>query len=651
MILNENEQRYRNLISEELHVTDERKLNWMAQMANVHAIKEGLQPNAANVSQGIYATPLNTLGIGNPFMPIGLGMNPANGQGNGTGIGDTGADFHNPAYVNGSGDVPMSTLSMALEVAAVTVGFDLVATVVATGPMTMLTFVDYPYAGGKLGHIGETWQDGVGPDAENKPIYIMLKGAPETSMQFSSTVGIEAGKTSFKITTATNTNGMTGIYMGNSRIDGSVIFQVKSVKDSANADCSIASMFKNEDIYTATWSGGTIVFEVPAVPESWTKDGETIEGNLDALKTATGEDYANETAAINAGWKHQEAVAAKGIRITPDLVKGITDHIQSFSNFFGDGQGNPSDDPMTRAQNETGTGNTIGVRMFSKMIQMGNYEVTGAVTRQQLQDMPLYGIDVIGGVLEACQAEISQALNNRIIDRVMKLGVENYKTQRAVQGVDFNLYLGNTVKDDSTANLYKPLSEFKAYRKFRDLNGNLVPSVNIPNATKNSSAENVTTHQRRIASRCMAASNLISSVTRRGRAHWILTNAQILTALQDCSGYVVAPMTNNLVQGGEESLYYAGSIAGMQIYVDPYMLWEDTRICVGRRATVTNNQVQGSGVVFMPYILADTVQIVAEGTMAPKMLVNSRYAIVDAGFYPEQNYYTFMVETDSDFII
>ena len=89
----------------------------------------------------------------------------------------------------------------------------------------------------------------------------------------------------------------------------------------------------------------------------------------------------------------------------------------------------------------------------------------------------------------------------------------------------------------------------------------------------------------------------------------------------------------------------------MQIYVDPYMLWEDTRICVGRRATVTNNQVQGSGVVFMPYILADTVQIVAEGTMAPKMLVNSRYAIVDAGWYPEQNYYTFMVETDSDFII
>jgi hypothetical protein len=629
MILNENEQRYRNLISEELHVTDERKLNWMAQMANVHAIKEGLQPNNVSADHGgIYATPLNTLGIGNPFMPQGLGMNNPN---LGDGIGNTGADFHNPAYVNGSGDVPMSTLSMALEVAAVTVGFDLVATVVATGPMAMLTFVDYPYAGGKLGHIGETWQDGIGPDNENKPIYIMLKGDMETSMKFRDNENVEPGRTTVTITG--DTGKFIGIYMGNSRIDGSAIFQVKSVKED-DKDISIAQMFQKEGVFTTDAKdkdGNDIVFGKAGTPGSGT-EGE--------------DDYVAPTEGTN-------------VRLIPELVKGITDHIQSFSNFFGNRVENedgsysvvPSDDPMTRAQNETGTGNTIGVRMFSKMIQMGNYEVTGAVTRQQLQDMPLYGIDVIGGVLEACQAEISQALNNRIIDRVMKLGVENYKVQKAVQGCDFNLYLGNVVKEDGSANLYKPLNEFKAYNKFRDLNGKTVPSVNIPNATKNSSAENVTTHQRRIASRCMAASNLISSVTRRGRAHWILTNAQILTALQDCSGYVVAPMVNNLVQGGEESLYYAGSIAGMQIYVDPYMLWEDTRICVGRRATVTNNQVQGSGVVFMPYILADTVQIVAEGTMAPKMLVNSRYAIVDAGFYPEQNYYTFMVETDSDFII
>jgi hypothetical protein len=53
----------------------------------------------------------------------------------------------------------------------------------------------------------------------------------------------------------------------------------------------------------------------------------------------------------------------------------------------------------------------------------------------------------------------------------------------------------------------------------------------------------------------------------------------------------------------------------------------------------------------MPYILADTVQITAEGTMAPKLLVNSRFAIVDAGFHPEQNYFTFMIDMDGAYLL
>jgi len=179
-----------------------------------------------------------------------------------------------------------------------------------------------------------------------------------------------------------------------------------------------------------------------------------------------------------------------------------------------------------------------------------------------------------------------------------------------------------------------------------DINGNHPADVTIPNSLVAASYENVTTNQRRIMSRMLAASNLISSVTRRGRAQWAVTNAQVLTALQDCQGFIAAPMVNDLVQGGEESLYFAGTLAGMKIYVDPLMRWDDTRICVGRKATVNNNRVQGSGVVFLPYILADQVQIIAEGTMAPKVLINSRFAIADCGWYPEQNYYTFMVDMD-----
>ena len=105
-------------------------------------------------------------------------------------------------------------------------------------------------------------------------------------------------------------------------------------------------------------------------------------------------------------------------------------------------------------------------------------------------------------------------------------------------------------------------------------------------------------------------------------------------------------MANTLVQDGSKSLYFAGSIAGLNVYVDPYMTWDDTRVLVGRKSDGNN-----PGVIFAPYILADTVQITAEGTMAPKLLVNSRYALIDFGFHVEQNYFTFMVDMDGAYLL
>ena len=609
MYLTENEQMYSNIIKEEYGITNSSKLNWMSKMAQIHqvyesrkgiqSINEGMDPGT--MSDGnIYATPLSTLGAANPMMPQG-----PKGIGD---MGNTGSDYHSLAYQNGSGDVPMSTLTTALEIAAVTIGFDLVPVVPATGPMAILTFVDYPYAGGKLGKVNETAFDGKGAGDDNKPIYIKVSGddaAIRTAKKAVEDSGLKYPQFAIETTTATgSTATVTGLYMGNSRIDNDIILKIVSVQETNKAgntaDCSIATALAGCQKATLTSEAVTALKGIKL------RDVTVEQGKVEAI-------------------------------VRPELVKGVTDFIQSFGNFYGD---EPNDEPMTRAQNETGTGNVIGARMFSKMIQMGSYEATGTVTRQQLQDMPLYGIDVIAGVMEVMQNQISQEINNRILDRLFKLGVENYKVQRNYQNVDLNLYIGGANDGQET----KHLNKFACYQKYVDLNGKTVADAEINNAIQNTAAENVTTHQRRIASRCLAAANLIANVTRKGRGEYIVTNVQVLTALQDCSQFVVAPMSNNLSQVGNESLYYAGTLAGMQVYVDPYMTWDDTRILVGRRASVTNNKVNGSGVVFMPYILADTVQIVAEGTMAPKMLMNSRFAVVDCGFYPEQNYYTFMVD-------
>ena len=554
MIITENSKKWSQIISEELGVQDKGKLNWMSTYAQNHEVFEGLQAATPDPAAGIYATPLNTLGMGNPMMPN---------------LAQNAADFHSHSYVKGSGDIPMSTLTMSLEVAAMTIGLDLVPVVPMNGPWAMLSYMDTPYAGGKLGRVNETALDGKGEKDANKPIYIKFYVA-----------GVDKSKV--KKDDVVKVGDFTGKFIGFSRIDNSVIVKVVSCKD-----------------------------ENQSIAEAFAAATSVTVGSNDAITVEAGS-------------------------VRADLVSGAADHVQGFANFF-DG----ADDPMTRAQNETGVGNTIGARMFTKLIQAGSYEVTGTVTRQQLQDMPLYGVDVIGKVLEAMQNEISQSINNRILDRLFKLGVTNAKVQKEYQNLDLNLYFGATLAE-------KDLAKFPSAAKFVGIDGkNAAENWGmVKNATQNTAAENSFTHQRRISSRILAAANVIAQVSRWGRGNFVVANAQILSALQDCAGFVVAPMVNTLVQDGSKSLYFAGSIAGLNVYVDPYMAWDDTRVLVGRKGDANS-----PGVVFCPYILADTVQITAEGTMAPKLLVNSRYALVDFGFHPEQNYLTFMVDSDGAYLL
>lgn len=606
MFLNESAKKWSSILTEELGVKDQNKLGWMSNYASFHELYEGLQTNAS-VDGGIYATPLNTLGMGNPGLPLGVGYNATSGSG----IGNTGTDFHNPAYKVGSGDsLPMSTLPIALNVAAMTIALELVPVIQANGPWHMLSYMDFPYAGGKLARFNETAMDGKGPGKDNKPIYVKVSGDRAALRSIKTLVKDGDIKRYDDVAFACVDPAKTGAtplyfvgkFMGFSRIDNNIIVEVSYVDDQLGtpdeaSDWSIADVFDN---------GAQVDF--------------CYGTNFASTVRISG---ANNDAAVR-----------------PDYVATMVDHLPEFANFFGDGKGNPSKDTMTRAQNETGVGNTLGARMFTKLVQMGGTEVTGAVTRQQLQDMPLYGVDVIGKVLEAMQNELSQHINRDILDRLFALGVTNAVEIFDAQGANLNLYVA--AKDGGYADVPTGYMIGIDGIDYADASHKIVGFTDhIANAHVTGAADNITTFQRRIMSRVLAASNLIAQVGRRGRANWIVCNTQIVSALQDAANFVVAPMANSLTQDGSQSLYFAGSLAGMNIYVDPYMDWNDTRVLVGKKG-----DGNCPGVIFMPYILADQVQTVVEGTMAPKLLLNSRYAVVDAGFYPETSYYCFYVKCD-----
>jgi hypothetical protein len=593
-------QMWSKMLKENFNVTDSEKLKWASEYAAIHEIHESqLGVNAMGGRDGnlvpnggvnpIYATPLNTTGMGNPAGPQNpntMSTLPA-------------ADGNLWNQRVGSGDIPVSTLPMALNVALMTIGLELVPVIPAKGPFVMLSYMDFPYAGGKLNVAGNlTTFDGKGEGAENKPIYVkfLSNNIAELAAIANGLRDAQKAKGDEKLEVTVKGHDLdnneveyVGVYKGIGRNDGGVLLETYScTKDGEPA--AITELFEKDREVTFTANGAT--FEAV---------DDTAAGTMTASKA--------------------------------DFVQTAADLVDGFANFANGGK-----EAMTRAQNETGTGNVIGLRLFSKWVQVGAYEVTGTVTRQQLQDLPLYGVDAVGKVMEALQNEITQHINQRILERVFALGVTNAYQQKIFQGVDLNLFLGDTGTS-------KTLADF-GIANYKDIYG--VEHMNdwtVENVEALTSAENTHTRQRRISSRILGAANLINTVGRRGRATWVVTNAQVASALQDVSGYVVAPMANTMAQDGSQNLFLSGTLAGLKVYVDPNMEWNDTRICVGRKGDGNS-----PGVIFMPYILADTVSITAEGTMAPKMLVNSRFAIVEAGFYPELQYYTFAVNSDFDII-
>ena len=576
MITNTNGQEtWSKLLTENFDIKDQNKLSWVSEYAAIHEIHEsalGINATPAGgtnvlpAGQGvgpIYATPLNTNGIGNPYAPGQLSTTSAKPSDLWT-------------QTPGSGDIPVSTLPMALNIALMTIGFELLPVVPAKGPWQMLSYMDFPYSGGKLGRNNEVAGiDGIGEGRENKPLYIkFMVDESQDAVDVAAQVKALKGAVKENDAVVVEGSGVTfnGFFKTFGRMDGGIIVEVKDCKK-GNDNAAVADLFA-----------------------------------------------AGEGATLTAGGQEVKLHHV-------DYAQTMVDFVDGFANFA-----TGKKEPMTRAQNETGTGNTLSLRLFTKWVEMGSYEVTGQVTRQQLQDLPLYGVDAVAKIMEAMQNEISQTINARILEHVFALGVTNALHQKTFQGVDLNLHMG-TAATTMAATSIKTYADVYGV-EHKDTWGT------IENAEVNTSAENLHTRQRRIMSRILAAANLIQITGRRGRPTWIVTNGQIATALQDCSGYVVAPMVNGMAQDGSKDLYMAGSVAGLKIYVDPYMAWDDTRICVGRKGN--GNE---PGAIFMPYILADTVSITAEGTMAPKMLINSRYAIVDAGFFPETQYYTFVIDS------
>lgn len=497
--------------------------------------------------------------------------------------------------VAGSGDNVYSVLPLALQVAAQTIALDLVPVVPLQGPHGLLQYLDYVYEGGRLHDMGGSKY--TSPMFNGKPgnfasPYMIKALLDDVKVGNDPYPFVPNGK--YTVDNHDEDYELTYIYPN--RIDGKPLFRVvekshyngKPMLGGENAETPIYEVFKAGETVNLTYHP---------------KDGSPVSGI-----TAT----------------------CRGL----EEVRAFEDHVTSFSGegFLKDTV--TSNNPYTREMGEATPGRRIGLKSYTIDVKVQTLQVDSAITREQVQDLKQFGIDAVSQAEAALVNELTQGINKIILEKMFNLGALNATQLEEVEGY-------NKISawfTDGERSGTKDLKLGCEYNKDGEFTGYYTTTVGATNVT--GGGEVMGTIQRRVMTKIIAASNVIAVRGRRGAGTFAVVSGTIGTALQDCAGFMPYPLSNTISSNGN-SLYPIGALAGISIYVDPNMQFSDTRICVGRKGK--DNE---PGIVFMPYLMADKVETTSEFTMAPVISLKSRFAVVEAGIYPQTQYYTLCIELD-----
>lgn len=508
------------------HGADVAKTPWLAEYAHNHAIFDNTTPLFENTAPGVFFQTPGSLGgfMGNPVAPT-AGQTPF--------AGGAKASYSD----SGSGDKFPSLLPVAIQVAAKTIGFDLVPVIPMDSPVGFLPYLDYLYAGGRTS--GSAFD----------PYMVKLEGI--NAGKFNAT--LDAGDA----VTGGNEGDITAEFVGYSRVDGAVI--VKIINDSSVGGATTpADEFAGA---TVTIGGHLATAAVSAVSLV-----SALENHISGFTSVSDADYATT----------------------------------SFSGSYLPATGNVPGS-MKREAGENSKFRQMGLRMFTKFVEAETDQVAISATVEQIQDLNrVWNYDVISMLENVAVNDLAQSINKRLVDRVFQLADYHNAEIAMVEGAD-------------------------------------ITSLNL----QAGGFDNTSTLQRRLVTKVLELANLIYHRGRFGAGTFMVTNGRIASALADVAGYSIAQVPTDM-GGVAGNLYPAGKVYGVQVYVDPNLSWGDSRLAIGRKGAD-----EEPGVKFMPYIMAESLQTISEGTMSPKIGMKSRYAITEAGWHPETQYLNMEIDANA----
>ena len=500
----------------------------------------------------------------------------------------------------GSGDVGQNLLPVAMKIAAQTIGLDLVAVKPTPGPKIDLLYIDFQYDDTRLGTGDERPQvfklnlDSTALATVSTAIRTELAKSPAVS---EITGGINGGRLFATIATAsTFTSG--GVSAGTfSRTDSYTSDRAGIVEFLG------FSRIDGYPIFRAFRQANTAHTAVNAGSTLWAFD-------------QTRNSF-NSTVAMKDQIKLIGQVSLASATKEVELVSALEDHIPGFSSNFGAVPAGSAvgSYPMSRAEDDDSYSGVIGPKISSKTIAVGTIEVSSALRRTEIEDIKANtGMDIVQKMESILVNELSQTISKQIVAKIFEMGNLNRQSAPLASGISGLTATASTIFDLNTA------------------------YVNGMNGGE-------TTHavQRKLITKIAHASNYIATEGRVGPAQYLITNGGLAAALQDIAGYTINPVKSKL--NGQGQLYPVGSIGDIAIYVDPYMKYNDNRIVLGRK----NNPDQ-PGIIFVPYLMAQSISVISEATFAPRMLLRSRYAVAEVGWFPQKQFMTLVVTDNAQYL-
>lgn len=286
------------------------------------------------------------------------------------------------------------------------------------------------------------------------------------------------------------------------------------------------------------------------------------------------------------------------------LISALEDQLPGFSSNWYNGHTTA----MQRGTDDTTYPGIIAPRVSTKTIAVGTIEISTALKRTEIEDIKANtGMDIVQKMESILVNELSQTISKQIIAKLGEMGELNRVAAPAMTLANIT---SGTIFDFDVDDY---------------LSGLTVPGGETSHAV-----------QRKLITKVSNASNFIATEGRVGPAQFLVTNGNLAAALQDIAGYTVNPVKSKLNATGQ--LYPVGTIGDIQIYVDPYQKYNVNEIVLGRK-----NNPDMPGVVFIPYLMAQNISIISEATFAPRMLLRSRYAIGELGWFPQKQYFKIKV--------